>query len=60
MKSKFFTGDKINDLIVECAEFICERNVSNFHVFTFRRLSISELNPKFALMVYYDSTKKEV
>jgi hypothetical protein len=60
MKNKFFTGDKLNDLIVEAAEFISSHNVSEFHVFTFRRLTCQDLNPKYALMLWYMNQKKGV
>lgn len=58
MKSKFFTGDKINDLIIECANFVVEKKLAEYHVFTFKRLSCTELNPRFALVVWYAPASK--
>ena len=58
MKEKFFTGDKINDLIIDCADFVSNSSLANYHVFTFRRLSVSELNPKFALLLWYEVMPK--
>lgn len=58
MKQKFFIGDKINDIIVDCADFVANNSLANYHVFTFRRLSVSELNPKFALLLWYEKLKK--
>lgn len=57
MKQKFFVGDKINDLIVCCSNFVADNSLENYHVFTFRRLSVSELNPKFALLLWYQKVK---
>lgn len=54
MKQKFFIGDKLNDLIIQCADFVVNNTLENYHVYTFRRMSAGELNPKFALLIWYD------
>lgn len=53
MRKKFFVGDKLNDLIHDAAEFICNHKLLEYHVFTFKKLNHHELNPKFVLYLWY-------
>lgn len=57
MSKKFITGEKLNELFVEVANFVCKKDVSNFHVFTFKRFSARELNPRFCVMIIYQLKK---
>ena len=59
MRKKFFVGDKLNDLIVECAQFICDKKIEEFHVYTFKRMNATELNPRYILYVWYSVYPKE-
>lgn len=53
MKKEFFHGDKLNDLIIECTKFVVKVDPSEFHVFTFKRLSCRDINPLFMVMLIY-------
>lgn len=60
MKKKFFTGDKLNDLIHDVAEFICDNNLSEYHVFTFKRINCNELNPRFCIYLWYSKKDRRL
>lgn len=59
MRKKFFTGDKLNDLIHDVAEYICSNDLSEYHVFTFKRMSCNELNPRYCIYLWFAFKKKE-
>lgn len=59
MRKKFFVGDKLNDLIHDAAAFISEHKLSEYHVYTFKKMNYSELNPKFVLYLWYACWPKE-
>lgn len=54
MREKYFTSDHLNDMIVDIATFICDKSISNFHVYTFKRFSSLDICPKFSALVFYE------
>lgn len=57
MRQKFLIGKHLNDLFVDVAKFVCSKNISNFHVFTFKRFSAKEISPHFCVLVMYELKK---
>ncbi|MCK5602649.1 hypothetical protein KAR91_12285 [Candidatus Pacearchaeota archaeon] len=60
MREKFFTSEHLNDMIVDIAEFISSKKISNFHVYTFKRFSARDICPHYAALVFYEYKKKGV
>ncbi len=59
MSKKLFMGDKFNDTIIDIATFISSRSLHNYHLYSFRRMTGGELNPKYAFVLWYNLKEKE-